>query len=100
MGYRVRLLCGGLFYAGALGYGHAAGGMITFHGAIVEAGCGVQTDKATPTLTSCSRQVATSALVTTEIIKPEAHMLVWRANETSKKDVPVTQWKMIQVIYW
>jgi type 1 fimbria pilin len=81
----------------------ASDGVIRFAGRVVEPTCIVQTsttDKTdTATLNTCSSQVAKSTSVNTQIVTPNAYMVPWRANDTSKPDAPVTQWKVIQVTY-
>ena len=83
----------------------ASDGVIHFTGRIVEPTCVVQTsaqnDKTdTPLLNACSKNVSTNTTVTTQIVSPANHMVPWRANDTTKPDAPVTQWKVIQVTYW
>jgi len=83
----------------------ASDGVIHFTGRIIEPTCVVQTsaqnDKtAPPTLNACSKNVSSNTTVTTQIVTPENHMVPWRANDTTKPDVPVTQWKVIAVTYW
>jgi len=77
----------------------ATDGVIRFTGQVFETTCSVQTDKSATTLVSCSKQVAASTKVITQVVAPDAHMLVWRANDTSRPDAPVTQWKITEVTY-
>lgn len=78
----------------------ASDGIIRFSGRIVEPTCVVQMDYiANPTLKACSPRVSTLTVVTTQTVRPEPYMLVWRANETTKPDLPVTQWKVVQLDY-
>ncbi|MET3106916.1 type 1 fimbria pilin [Oxalobacteraceae bacterium GrIS 2.11] len=78
----------------------ASDGVIRFSGSVVEPTCVIQTDKnEIPALNSCSKHVASSTSVRTQIVAPTSHMVPWRANDTSKPDAPVTQWKVTQVVY-
>jgi len=77
----------------------ASDGVIRFAGQVYESTCTVQTGKTETVLNACSTNVAASSKVTTHIMTPNAHMLVWRANDTSKPDAPVTQWKITEVTY-
>ena len=78
----------------------ATDGMIQFTGRIVEPTCVVQTGTLpTPQLNACSAQVALSTKVSSSVVVPASHMLVWRANDTVKPDLPVQHWKVIEVSY-
>lgn len=77
----------------------ATDGVIRFTGRVFESTCSVQSDKTTTTLVSCSKHVAAGTKVITQVVAPDAHMLVWRANDTTRPDAPVTQWKITEVTY-
>jgi len=77
----------------------ASDGVIRFTGQVFESTCTVQTGKTETVLNTCSTNVAASTRVTTQIVTPDTHMLVWRANDTNKPDAPVTQWKITEVTY-
>ncbi|PRC93348.1 hypothetical protein [Solimicrobium silvestre] len=78
----------------------ASDGVIRFTGRIVEPTCIVQTETLpAPRLNACSVHVALSTSVDSVIITPESHMLVWRANDVTKQDLPVNHWKIIRVNY-
>jgi type 1 fimbria pilin len=81
----------------------ASDGEIRFSGRVVESTCVVQTEKSdtsdSANLQTCSKHVVANTAVTTQVVTPNAYMVPWRANDTAKPDVPVTQWKVIQVIY-
>lgn len=76
---------------------YATDGTITFTGRIVEPTCSIQIENTTTSkLAQCA---AKSATVTSQVVTPQSHMLVWRAKETVQKDLPVNQWKVIQITY-
>ena len=77
--------------------GYATDGTITFTGRIVEPTCSIQLDN--PSTAKLAQCAAKSAKVTSQVVTPQPHMLVWRANQTQQKDLPVNQWKVIQITY-
>ena len=78
----------------------ASDGVIRFSGQVFETTCSVQTGtNSSTTLVACSTQVAAATKIVTQVVAPDTHMLVWRANDTTKPDAPVTQWKTTEVTY-
>lgn len=81
----------------------ASDGVIRFTGQLTESTCNIQIDKTDKTETSplaiCSKHVAASTAVQTQVVAPNPHMLTWRANDTLKPDAPVTHWKVTEVTY-
>ncbi len=94
----IRLLFGLLLFVSTLCF--ATDGSITFSGRIVEPTCAVQLDAANyPSLNQCSAHTAATTIIRTQIMTPTPHMQVWRANSVIQPDLPVTQWKVIQLSY-